>query len=45
MTLDRYQAEVEDRLQSSGATLEASEAMTLEEIFVAAVLRGREEDQ
>ncbi len=43
MTLDRYQAEVEDRLQSSGATLESSEAMTLEEIFVAAVLRGREE--
>ncbi len=45
MTLDRYQAEVEDRLQSSGATLETSEAMTLEEIFVAAVLRGREEKQ
>jgi ABC-2 type transport system ATP-binding protein len=43
MTLDRYQTEVEDRLQSSGATLEASEAMTLEEIFVAAVARGREE--
>jgi ABC-2 type transport system ATP-binding protein len=45
MTLDRYQTEVEVRLQSSGATLEASEAMTLEEIFVAAVLRGREEKQ
>ena len=45
MTLDRYQAEVEDRLQSSGATLESSEAMTLEEIFVAAVLRGREENR
>ena len=45
MTLDRYQAEIEDRLQSSGATLEASEAMTLEEIFVAAVVRGREEKQ
>ena len=44
MILDRYQAEVEDRLQSSGATLESSEAMTLEEIFVAAVLRGREEN-
>lgn len=44
MTLDRYQADVEDRLQSSGATLEASESMTLEEIFVAAVLRGREEN-
>lgn len=45
MTLDRYQAEVEARLQSSGATLESSEAMTLEEIFVAAVFRGREEKQ
>lgn len=45
MTLDRYKAEVEDRLQSSGATLESSEAMTLEEIFVAAVSRGREEKQ
>lgn len=45
MTLDRYQTEVEDRLQSSGATLESSEAMTLEEIFVAAVMRGREERQ
>jgi ABC-2 type transport system ATP-binding protein len=45
MTLDRYQTGVEDRLQSSGATLECSEAMTLEEIFVAAVIRGREEKQ
>jgi len=45
MTLDRYQAEVEDRLRSSGATLESSEVMTLEEIFVAAVSRGREEEQ
>lgn len=45
MTLDRYQAEVEDRLRSSGATVESSESMTLEEIFVAAVLRGREEKQ
>ena len=44
MTLDRYQDEVEDRLQASGATLESSETMTLEEIFVAAVLRGREEN-
>lgn len=44
MTVDRYRAEVEDRLQSSGATLESSEAMTLEEIFVAAVARGREEN-
>lgn len=43
MTMDRYQADVEEQLQSSGATLEASEPMTLEEIFVAAVLRGRED--
>jgi|688.fasta_scaffold02038_4 ABC-2 type transport system ATP-binding protein len=45
MTMDRYQTDVEDRLQSSGATLESSEAMTLEEIFIAAVSRGREEKQ
>jgi ABC-2 type transport system ATP-binding protein len=45
MTLDRYQVDVEARLQSSGATVESSEAMTLEEIFVAAVSRGREEKQ
>ncbi len=43
MTLDRYHADVEERLQSAGATLEASEAMSLEEIFVAAVMRGRQE--
>ena len=45
MTMDRYQTDVEDLLQSSGATLESSEAMTLEEIFIAAVSRGREEKQ
>ena len=45
MIMDRYQTDVEDRLQSSGATLESSEAMTLEEIFIAAVSRGREEKQ
>lgn len=45
MTLDRYQVDVEDQLQSSGAILEASELMTLEEIFVAAISRGREEKQ
>ena len=42
-TLDRYEADVELQLQSSGATLEASEALTLEEIFVAAVSRGRKD--
>jgi ABC-2 type transport system ATP-binding protein len=44
MTIDRYRADVEDRLRASGATLEASQAMTLEEIFVAAVARGRKEN-
>jgi ABC-2 type transport system ATP-binding protein len=44
MTLDRYRPDLEDRLQLSGATLEASESMTLEEIFVAAVARGRGEN-
>ena len=45
LTLDGYRADVEDRLRSTGATLEASETMTLEEIFVAAVMRGREENR
>ncbi len=45
MTLDRYQAKVENQLRSSGATLESSVAMTLEEIFIAAVSRGREEKE
>lgn len=43
MTTDRYEASLVERLQASGATLESSAAMTLEEIFVAAVMRGREE--
>jgi ABC-2 type transport system ATP-binding protein len=43
MTTDRYEASLAERLQASGATLESSAAMTLEEIFVAAVMRGREE--
>jgi ABC-2 type transport system ATP-binding protein len=41
MTIDRYEQGVEERLLSSGAALESSDAMTLEEIFVAAVMRGR----
>lgn len=45
MTLDRYETKVEEQLQLSGATLESSEGMTLEEIFVTAVMRGREENQ
>jgi ABC-2 type transport system ATP-binding protein len=43
MTTDRYEPSLAERLQASGATLESSAAMTLEEIFVAAVMRGREE--
>ena len=43
MTLDRYHDGVEEQLQLSGARLESSAAMTLEEIFVATVMRGREE--
>ncbi|HMO14670.1 MAG TPA: ABC transporter ATP-binding protein [Pirellulaceae bacterium] len=43
MTLDGYQPAIEGQLKLSGATLEASEAMSLEEIFVTAVKRGREE--
>lgn len=42
MTLDRYQPDVESQIKASGATVESSEALTLEEIFVAAVMRGRE---
>ena len=43
MTIDRYRPDVEEQLEASGATLEGSEAMTLEEIFLATVTRGREE--
>lgn len=42
-TLDQYRDDVLSRLQASGASVEAMEAMTLEEIFVSSVLRGREE--
>jgi hypothetical protein len=43
MTTDRYQPSTVEHLQASGATVESSEPMTLEEIFVVAVMRGREE--
>lgn len=42
LTTDRYQAGMEEQLLASGVTLEGSDRMTLEEIFVAAVARGRE---
>lgn len=43
-TLDQFSIEVESQLEASGATLETSEALTLEEIFIAAVARGRKEN-
>lgn len=39
----RYQGGLPEELRAEGVTLEASEALTLEEIFVATVTRGREE--
>ena len=45
VTLDRFQVDVEEHLRSSGAMIEASETMTLEEIFLAVVARGREENR
>lgn len=43
LSSDRYDEAVLARLQNSGATLEGVERMTLEEIFVSCVMRGREE--
>jgi ABC-2 type transport system ATP-binding protein len=43
LSLDRFDQSALDALQASGATLEAVERMTLEEIFVSLVMRGREE--
>lgn len=40
---DRFSAKVPELLQNSGAEIEAIEPMTLEEIFVSSVLRGRKE--
>jgi ABC-2 type transport system ATP-binding protein len=43
LSLDQFDQRVLERLQSSGAILEGVERMTLEEIFVSLVMRGREE--
>ncbi len=43
LSLDQFDREVLERLQASGAILEGVERMTLEEIFVSLVMRGREE--
>lgn len=42
---NRYSDELLGQLQAAGAVIETAEAMTLEEIFVSAVMRGREENQ
>ncbi|MBL8812864.1 MAG: ABC transporter ATP-binding protein [Planctomycetaceae bacterium] len=42
-SLNQFQPEVPARLAASGATVEAVESMTLEEIFISTVMRGREE--
>lgn len=42
-TADQFAAAVPERLRASGATIESLEEMTLEEIFVSSVIRGREE--
>lgn len=43
LSFSEFQSSVPAQLQAAGATIEAVEPMTLEEIFVSSVLRGREE--
>ncbi len=43
LTHCRYREDSIDRLKGSGAAIESVEPMTLEEIFVSVVMRGREE--
>ncbi len=43
LTHSQFQDDFVEQLKASGATIEAVEAMNLEEIFVSVVLRGREE--
>jgi ABC-2 type transport system ATP-binding protein len=43
LSLSQYREEIPQRLLATGASIEAIEPMTLEEIFVSIVLRGREE--
>ncbi len=42
LSIDRFNSRVAETLLESGAELEAIETMTLEEIFVGVVMRGRE---
>jgi ABC-2 type transport system ATP-binding protein len=43
LSFNEYQSSIPAQLQAAGAVLEAVESMTLEEIFVSSVTRGREE--
>jgi ABC-2 type transport system ATP-binding protein len=45
LTLSQYSEEVPGALRASGAVIESVEPMTLEEIFVSSVMRGREVQQ
>ena len=45
LTFSQFRDAVPTQLQASGAVIEAIEPMTLEEIFVSSVLRGREDRQ
>ncbi len=42
LSTNRFDEAIIETLTSSGATIESVEAMTLEEIFVSCVMRGRE---
>ncbi len=44
MSHAQFNAEVPERLRASGAEIESIDAMTLEEIFVSSVMRGRKEN-
>jgi ABC-2 type transport system ATP-binding protein len=45
LTCSQFLEAVPQQLQASGAAIEAVEPMTLEEIFVSSVMRGREDQQ
>jgi len=45
LSLSNFHEQVPNQLQQSGIVIEAVESMTLEEIFVSSVMRGREEIQ
>lgn len=43
LSVNRFTDDLSERLQASGAVIETIESMTLEEVFVSSVMRGREE--